>query len=124
MSFMGNSPGDTLPVAIFWGIGVAIHALRTFTAHEDDWREEREKQEKKARKERRRAQAIDRALDEGASMLLQTGAALRRRVAAPPAPAEARVRVAAMDTGTGREAAAEEEAAAAAENGSSERKRV
>jgi serine/threonine-protein kinase len=123
MSFMGNSPGDTLPVAVFWGIGVAIHALRTFTVHEDDWREEREKEEKKARKERRRAQAIDRALDEGASVLLKTGAALRRRVAAPPPASADRVRVAAMDTGAGTDAAAEEEAAAA-ERGPGERERM
>jgi hypothetical protein len=106
---------------VFWGIGVAIHALRTFAAGEDEWREEREKRERKERRRQRRAQTVERALDEGAALLLETGSAMRRsttvareasgaRLADPEPP---RVRVRTTDTDAGRERAAEDEAAAA-----------
>jgi serine/threonine-protein kinase len=118
IGLLEHNPVGMLKVAVFWGIGVAIHALRTFTAGEDEWREEREKKERKERRKQRRAQTVERALDEGAALLLQTGAAMRdatmgprpARVADPEPP---RVRVRTTDTDAGREQAAEEEAAAA-----------
>ena len=101
-----------LQVPIWWGIGIGIHALRAYMANEDDFREEQEAQRKRERKQRRRKEVLERAIDEGASLLLDTGTALRRRIAAPPDP-RARVRVA-TDTGAAAEAEAEatEEAAA------------
>jgi eukaryotic-like serine/threonine-protein kinase len=108
-----------LVTAIFWGIAVAIQGMRAFTVGEDDWREEREKAERKQRKEQKRAQVINRAIDEGVSVLVQTGAVLRKRAAtistpAPATPAPARVRVAAAPADLGaRDEAAEAEAAAA-----------
>jgi serine/threonine-protein kinase len=111
---------DSLSLALLWGIGLGIQGLRTFTAHEDDWREERDNEERKARKKKKRAEAIDRALDEGATVLLETGEALRRRVAAPPRSDGPRLRVASPDVD--RDAAAEDEAAAA-EQRSGERRR-
>ena len=114
IGFMEGHAGDKLRLAVFWGIAVAIHGLRAFMTGDDEWREVKEKQDARDRKKRRHAQAIDRAIDEGAAMLLKTGAALRQRVVAPPAQAAqapARVRVAATDTGAARDAAAEDEAA-------------
>jgi serine/threonine-protein kinase len=120
LGFMQHNADGSLKLAIFWGIGVAIHALRTFSASEDDWRDEREKQEKKERRRLKRSREVDRALDEGAALLLSTGAAIRR--VATPGPE--RVRVAPVDTESGTEAAAvEEEEAAAAEQASAERRR-
>jgi serine/threonine-protein kinase len=127
VNFLEHNPWDSLKVTIFWGIAVAIHALRTFTASDDDWREEREKQgkeqRKKQEKEERRKQKRSRdaspAIDEGAALLRSTGEALRARVP----PGTERVRVASMDTGAAREAAAVEEAAAAEQARARQRRR-
>jgi eukaryotic-like serine/threonine-protein kinase len=102
---------DFMVPGLLWGIGVAIHGLRAFMANEDDWREEKEKREQIDRKKRRRAQTIERAIDEGAAALLKTGELLRQRIGAPSVPARVRVSAAAV-TDAEREAAAEEEAAA------------
>jgi hypothetical protein len=101
----------SLAVPFFWGIAIALQAYRALMAGEDEWREEREKQDRKTRRRQRRDQAVERVLNEGAAMLLTTGAALRQRVVVPlPAP---RARVAATDKGAGRDEAAEAEAEAA-----------
>jgi serine/threonine-protein kinase len=116
-------------VPFFWGIGVAMQGFGALMAGEDEWREEREKADRKNRRRQRRGQIAERVLDEGASALLTTGAALRRRVAGPRgmgqssgshdrspggAPSFNRVRVAATDTGSSHvEEVAEAEAEAA-----------
>ena len=120
----GHDPTGFFVPGLLWGIGLAIHGLRAFMADEDDWREENEKKEKQERKKRRRAQAIDRALDEGAAALLKTGALLQRRIAPSQGRAPApRVRVSAAGTATGESEAAAEEEAAAAERARAERRR-
>ncbi len=119
---------DLVPMmvtALFWGMGVGIHGLRAFMAGEDEWAEEREKRDRRERKEQRRSRAIDRAIDEGVAVLVQTGGALRKRMEAPYVPASPRpvavadspprrVRVPATpaDDALAQEEAAEEEAAA------------
>ena len=85
-------------------------------ADEDDWREEKEKKEKKERKKQKRSHAVERALDQGAAALLETGKLLRQRIATPPAAqggAGSRVRVASDANAAELDAASEEEAAAA-----------
>ncbi|MFT3768693.1 MAG: protein kinase [Minicystis sp.] len=109
------SIGPLMP-GLWWGIAVGIHAMRTFTAHEDDFREEQEKQARKERKWRRREAMVERAIDEGASLLLQTGA--RKQRVQPPTPGRAR-----FATDTERLAEAEAEAAASAEDARARRRR-
>jgi serine/threonine-protein kinase len=111
----GSDPTQFFVPGLLWGIGLAIQGMKAFMADEDDWREEKEKKEKKERKKHRRSQAVERALDQGAAALLETGKLLRQRIATPPAvqgDAGSRVRVAAGATAAEREAASEEEAAA------------
>jgi hypothetical protein len=116
---------------LLWAIGLGIQGMRAYTADADDWREEREKtaqkqreEDHKARKKRKRAQTIDRAIDEGAAILQRTGALLRQRVATPPAPPPdpGRARITSGSTTTERDAAAEEEAATV-EQSEAERRR-
>ncbi len=108
--------GFLLGPGVFWAIWLAWKGLRTFTADEDDWREEKEKQDRKERKKQKRSKAVERALDQGAAALLETGRLLGQRIAAPP-PAQGgaapRVRITADATAAEREAAGEDEAAAA-----------
>ena len=127
---ISNWDGGFLYPGLWWGIAVGMHGLRTFMADEDDFREERDKRDNKDRKQRRRKEVVERAIDEGASILLTTGAALRQRIQAPPAPRPAsappprpsaeRVRIAHE---TGSTAEAEAEAAAIAEQGEAKRRR-
>jgi serine/threonine protein kinase len=102
---------DTLMPSLFWGIGVAIHALTTFTAGEDDWVDHREKKRRIEEKRRRREEKVSRVIEEGASLLLSTGRTLQKRIAdAPGSPARVRI---AKDSGRlEAEAAAEAEAEA------------
>jgi serine/threonine-protein kinase len=118
-----GDPTQFFVPGLFWGIGLAIQGMRAYTADEDDWREEQEKadrkrreEERKERKKQKRAAAIDRALDDAASLLQRTGSVVRQRVGAvaSPRPDPGRARIAAIPTG-GRDAAAEEEAMAAEE---------
>ena len=65
-------PGVLMP-GLFWGIGLGIHALRTFTANEDDWIEARDRKRKieaKQRKREERAAVVGRVVDKGVSLLL------------------------------------------------------
>jgi serine/threonine-protein kinase len=112
---MGKHTWAPLGLALWWGIAIGIHAMKAFTAHEDDFRELREKQERRLQRRRRREAAVERAIDEGASLLLQTGASRRQRIPPPE-----RVRIAAE---TARNVAAEEEAAAIAEDARARRRR-
>ena len=111
----GSNPTQFFVPGLLWGIGLAIQGMKAFMADEDDWREEKEKKEGKERKKQKRSKAVDRALDQGAAALLETGRLLRQRIVTPP-PAQGgaapRVRVAAGATAGEREAAGEEEAAA------------
>ncbi len=96
-------------VPLWWGIGIGIHGLSALMADEDGWREEMEKEARKARKQRRRREVVDGLVEQGASLLTSTGAAIQQRVQAMPEPAP-RARIA-----TDTRAAAEQEAAAEAE---------
>jgi eukaryotic-like serine/threonine-protein kinase len=81
-----------LQVPLWWGIGIGIHAVRTFLASRDEWQEAYDRRMDRERKKRRRKEAVERAIDEGASLLLSTGAAIRERLAPSP-PQNQRVRV-------------------------------
>ncbi|APR80632.1 serine/threonine protein kinase [Minicystis rosea] len=107
--------GGPLMPALWWAIGLGIHAMKAFTAHQDDYRDELEKKAKKERKWRRREAAVERAIDEGAALLLKTGASHRKRFE----PAQGRARIA-SDTAM---AEAEAEAAAIAEDARARRRR-
>jgi serine/threonine-protein kinase len=108
-------------VPIWWGIGILIHGARAFMADEDDWREEREKEERKERKKQRRREVVDRAIEQGAAALLDTGAALRRQLRVASGNGE-RVRIAA-DPDRDARAAAEAEADAALEERAARKRR-
>jgi serine/threonine-protein kinase len=124
---ISNMDGGFLYPGLWWGIAVGMHGLRVFMADEDDFREERDKRDHKDRKERRRKEVVGRVIDEGASILMSTGAALRQRIQTPPtppasapAPTPARVRIAHETSST---AEAEAEAAAIAEQPEAKRRR-
>ena len=122
---ISNGNADSLWFAMWWGIGVGMHGLRAFMANEDDFREEREKQDKKDNKVRRRKEVVSRVIDEGAAMLLSTGASIRQRIETPGLERE-RVRIA-RETGVSAaaevEAETETEAAAVAEQAEARRRR-
>ncbi|WP_438030190.1 protein kinase domain-containing protein [Sorangium sp. So ce233] len=100
-----------LLVPLLWAIGLAIHGLVAFTAHEDDWAEEAERMRWWHEHHRRRHEvAMARAIG-GA----RPAAALRQRVEPVGGDRQGRVRVAADTASSGMDHAdqAEEEAAVA-----------
>lgn len=100
---------EAMQPALWWGIFVAIHALKAYTADEDDWREERAKLERRLRKVKRRKEAVSKAIEEGAAALLSTGVAIRRRFEVPACD---QVRVVDQAAEAEREAAVAEEMSA------------
>ena len=116
-----NLDGGFLYPGLWWGIGLGIHGLRTWMANEDDFREERDKQDAKERKEHRRKQVVSRVIDEGASILLSTGASIRQRIETPGLERE-RLRIA-RETSSSVDAEAEAEAASVAEQAEAKRRR-
>jgi serine/threonine-protein kinase len=109
-----------IQIPLWWGIGIGIHALGAFMANEDDYKEKVEKEEQRDRRRRRRREVVSRAVDEGAKLLVDTGATLRQRIqmsrnpAVVQAEAARRVRIVEEAAEAAAEAA-EAEAEAAAE---------
>jgi hypothetical protein len=77
---------------IVWAIALGIHAMSALFASRDEWTERRERTSRKERREqerldrrlerkRRREAVVDRAIEEGASLLLAAGAKVRQRLA-------------------------------------------
>ncbi|AUX42864.1 uncharacterized protein SOCE26_042990 [Sorangium cellulosum] len=99
-------------IPLLWAIGVGIHALVAFTAHEDDWAEEAERMRWWREHHRRRHEvALARAVSRGSP----PPAALRQRVERVEAAGEERQGRVHVETDTARAQAeqAEEEAAIA-----------
>ncbi len=107
----GAFPWTLIP-AIAWAIAVGIHGLHALSVTHDDWDDERERRRKREARARRRGAVVDRAIEEGAAVLLQTGESLRRRLAVSPAEA-ARIRVSASRASREQEPEAAEARAAA-----------
>jgi serine/threonine-protein kinase len=123
MAILGLATGgfpETLMPSLFWGIGVAIHAMTALSASEDDWIDHRDRKRKLEQRRKRREEKVNQVIEQGASLLLDTGRDLRRRIA-DPAIAQARVRIARETGRLEREAA--EEAAAEAEQVEEKRRR-
>ena len=112
---------ETLMPSLFWGIGVAIHGLTALTAGEDDWIDHRDRKRKIEQRRKRREEKVTRVIEEGASLLLDKGRSLRKRIEAEAMPSAAKVRIARETGRLEREAA--EEAAAEAEQGEEKRRR-
>ncbi|MBI4955710.1 MAG: protein kinase [Myxococcales bacterium] len=70
----------TMQPALWWAIGLGMHAVKTFTADEDDYRDALAAREKHEKKKRLREAAVERAIEEGASALRHTGELIRRRI--------------------------------------------
>jgi eukaryotic-like serine/threonine-protein kinase len=111
---------------IFWAIGLGIHGMNALFASRDDWedrrqhlsRRERREQERLARhreRRQRRQEAVDRAIEEGASLLLAAGTKIRERIegAASKATSAAKTATAKADAAA-KNATAKVEAAATA----------
>lgn len=89
---------------VFWAMGLGVHAVHVLSASRDDWedrkgkltRRERRRREREAFREerearrRRRQEAVDRAIDEGASLVLAAGEKIRSRLEQAAARAAAR----------------------------------
>ncbi|WP_438001820.1 protein kinase [Sorangium sp. So ce185] len=91
-------------IPLAWGIGVAIHALVAFTAHEDDWAEEAERMEL-WREHHRRMHEV--ALARAAGRGPRPAAARRQRIEGADEERQGRLRVA-SDTARSRAEEAEQ----------------
>ena len=85
---------------IFWAIGLGIHGMNALFAGRDDWedrrqhltrrqRREHERLERHRERRQRRQEAVDRAIEEGASLLLAAGTKIRERIEGAAAKATA-----------------------------------
>ncbi len=94
LGLVKGSVSHTMMPSLFWAIGLGIHGVTALTARGDDIAEKQRRKRLKEQERRRRREVVDKAIEDGAQLILDAGNAFRQRISQPGGAVSVKVRVA------------------------------